>query len=1555
MTPPRRRNRRLTCRAPICIALALLTVAAGVRGQEPDSLDGGISVRQVFVPARHPEQWPRGDWQPVNRTEFRRKLGALSRQPATVQIERSHYTATLSGDALRDGTFHWEIRNRGSIPSFLGFEASSFNLHLESLKWVADDGAAPLPAIFGTEAHGRFGVIVDRREGRVSGSWSLPGRRVSPTLEFELRLPPADISTLDLTLPSDRTLESSVGDVLPARPAKAAGFHHWIVELGGNRTVRLTIRTRAAVNSARPLALTETAMTVAVRRDLARIQSEIQVKSLESSLSELLLELDPGLELLGVTYGDAGAVEWSRPETAGPVRVKLPESAMGTLPPVTVSCLARLTAEQNWTIPEIRVANAVETDYRIALRLPSPEEFADIRLNGYRQIDITTHPTDGETRLFRRLQPGGRVTIVRAAESDEYVCESLSLVRLVSERLHCETELRWTGRQGQVFTANCRIPEGWEVVNIRLPSDLEQETPFDWDLATSGAAAGLLTVHFREPLETSLTRRLIVISKRTVPFLQQELLLPVFAATEPVDTEAWVVVESSAQNRATFIDTSGLDTFEFNKIPREWDVERKWRDERYSSENPPVVLRVRDRAAAARVSFQKQEVPRTEESPQPATPIETIRATAPLKVERLDLEAALSYADGGFDRYVATYQLRGWKPEQTFRWRLNESAMVTNVLVDNMTVATQRNGADYVLAAPSAAMIAGAREDAIVEIQYRVPAESRHAVTRRELILPTVNDPKAEFQLTVALPERIQLRQQAEGVSFREFNESRQRRLALLGPLAGMIENLAGDERQVPEREQRRWTTSADGIPERIVLVLGESHQSGALCWTLTLATAILGCAFRQRVGAFAWLLLAGLALAGTLSVALAPLMWVEFPGSVVAGVVVATLIPRSLIAGGNAELPSQIVPQGSTQSFAQFGVMLLACSVLTRQDATSAQEAPPAAAGVSAPAAPGRPVTETVLVPLDEYGRPSGRDPVVYISAKLAEHLARVTLPEQLDRVPDYLLSGAAYDVEISDEQTVAVRARLEVVVLADRAEVDVRIPLSPVSLAGDEACRVNGQVRPTLNLPSGGGLLLSVPGAAAPVEPAAEASSPPLDTNRFAPVGTKHITHSVELSFYVPVEETDRSRTAGWGVPRLPASRLSLTASPRAAGPRVTIFTPTWERSVELSDRDPSATLACGASGSIGLQWPRHMNTATASPPVEATASLLADLDPRFIVLRYHVEYRIPSGSLSSLEWSVPAHATLESIQAPHLLGYALGPAADRVRHLTIEFSRPQKNSLTVTAAFIVPRQTDSDVIQVPVEPINQFDPNAERVRLASQQLALRSGSDYEFDGDAEGQSALLRPRTVDEFLATAHLPGPRPQQAFVIARAGGLPMTLRPRVQELSVAAAVTIHLQPDSAQAVWSAEIEPHPLPLFQYRLHLEPEWGVEKVSVQEDGVERVLRWSRSAASLAIFLHDHSTARQTITIEATRRLALPGEFDVPQLQIENATSKSRLWMLIEDTGIDAKGVDASGSPYPAETPPEERDPGALPKQRIVVPDSVNSLRIRAAPKLKTRDAQ
>jgi len=241
------------------------------------------SILRVDVPADRPDVWF-GDARSliaVPREEFEQLLKEAEPTPPgprPVQITSARYTATLAGQALRDGRGQLTVQRVGEDPVLLPL--GEFNVAVRDFSWTDRE------AIWGSDRTGQSWLKVDTPSGDLQWSWSAAGRLFAGELNFDLQFPAAAISMLDVRVPRDQAVRS-LPEARRLEEGSDAQWQVWRIQLGSDRRCRLAVMRAEPAAARSPTVLYDYELGAVVREQDLRFQSVFQVEVFDAPATEL--------------------------------------------------------------------------------------------------------------------------------------------------------------------------------------------------------------------------------------------------------------------------------------------------------------------------------------------------------------------------------------------------------------------------------------------------------------------------------------------------------------------------------------------------------------------------------------------------------------------------------------------------------------------------------------------------------------------------------------------------------------------------------------------------------------------------------------------------------------------------------------------------------------------------------------------------------------------------------------------------------------------------------------------------------------------------------------------------------------------------------------------------------------------------------------------------------------------------------------------------------------------------------------------------------------------
>ena len=513
---------------PACAAVLIvgwLVFTSGIASAAPpESLLS--QIQRVDVPADRPGDWPREVKQSVAvpREEFERLLKGAEigeRGPRRVRLTSAHYLATLVGQSLREGRATWAVQRVGTEPAL--HPLGDFSLALQDLAWF------DRPAVWGSDVAGHSWLLADVPVGELTATWSATGRSLPGEIDFDVTVPSAAVSVLDVKVPRDRIVRAT-----PAARRIEDGsdkdWQVWRVQLGSERRCRLAIATRGDARDRPPTILYDYELAAVVREEDVRFQTLFQLEVFDAPVSEVTFTVPASVEVYAVTYGADLPLAWSRSDKAeagGTLTVRLPGALQGRSRSIRIDGLAVHKPGQPTVSPQIDVKGGVFATGRQMLTIVAPIQLRSVRANGFRQQGAVTLAVEGEIFSFRQLLPNAQLVLDVQRPRASLAAQVTGLLETGEDSWTLTSELVWTSSSGGVFQTGCQFPPDWEITDVQFVSKQGGTKLAGWDVQPQPGGNTLLSVEFLEAIEPGRPHTVKVLARRRAVPTGQSFALPV--------------------------------------------------------------------------------------------------------------------------------------------------------------------------------------------------------------------------------------------------------------------------------------------------------------------------------------------------------------------------------------------------------------------------------------------------------------------------------------------------------------------------------------------------------------------------------------------------------------------------------------------------------------------------------------------------------------------------------------------------------------------------------------------------------------------------------------------------------------------------------------------------------------------------------------------------------------------------------------------------------------------------------------------------------------------
>ena len=516
--PPVMLDDRVTLRSVLNLirVTILVVIVSGISNAPIDAAPPSFAeskIQRIDVPADRPAAWSNEAKSliAIPRNEFEQLLSANEAEqpaPRPAQLTTAHYSATLTGQALRDGRARLTVQRVGSSPVLLPL--GQFNLAVRSFSWVDRE------AVWGTDESGFSWLLADQPKGEIQMNWSAAGRLLADELHFDLQLPAAAISTIDLRLPRDQVLRATP-EARRIDEGSDANWQTWRIHAGSERRCRVAITpTRPKVDQP-PSILFEHELGAIVREQDLRFQTVFQVEVFDTPVTELTFTVPASVDVYAVTYGQDVSLTWTRPnkaEATGTMQVRLPGPLLGRSRPIRIDGVAVQKPNSPMVSPQIAVKGGVFTGGRHTLTIVAPLQLRSFRPSGFRQQTPATLTPDGESYTFVQMLPDAQLVLDVGRPQASLAAQAHCLFEMSESTWTLVADLTWTASSGGVFQTECQFPSDWEITDVRLPTELGTARLAGWDLAVQSGGQSLLTIEFLEALAPTVPRTIRVLARR---------------------------------------------------------------------------------------------------------------------------------------------------------------------------------------------------------------------------------------------------------------------------------------------------------------------------------------------------------------------------------------------------------------------------------------------------------------------------------------------------------------------------------------------------------------------------------------------------------------------------------------------------------------------------------------------------------------------------------------------------------------------------------------------------------------------------------------------------------------------------------------------------------------------------------------------------------------------------------------------------------------------------------------------------------------------------------
>ncbi|MFN0199675.1 MAG: hypothetical protein ACKVT0_23215, partial [Planctomycetaceae bacterium] len=490
-----------------------------------------INLREVLVPADDFEKWPVGDWQPISRRDFLsdwKLLQPMPMRPQSLWIGKAEYSAVLVDHQLQFGRGSWSINSREMSPTLL--HLSPIELPLSNLKLNGQ------PAVWGNAPGGAAMLLVYEKSSTAEFEWSLKGDRRRHSVVFNIKLPSATASILQLNLPNHMPLETSRGVVTGPVAAIEDGWSRWTIDLGQETACQLTVREQSPEGTQKPAWLIQQETSYVVRQEGVQIQADLNVVLEGDPVQRFQIPIPQGVEVYTVAYGNDSRIPWTVSQDAKTkqslVTLELPDPIRGAFRPIRLNCFAETRVDQDWSLPLFRTPGVL-VQGNMRLTIESPLQLKRVHTSGCRIVNASSGNTTGATYQLVQGESDADVNIRVAFPSVDVTGKMMNHLQYDSPGWTWIAELSLNSQSGAAYQIRSLLPLRWDVIEVQLSeASAQQGQILKWVVEPADEEHQRLILDVARAIDPEHSLAVTIRSRQTPGIVEEKLHLP---ALQPVN------------------------------------------------------------------------------------------------------------------------------------------------------------------------------------------------------------------------------------------------------------------------------------------------------------------------------------------------------------------------------------------------------------------------------------------------------------------------------------------------------------------------------------------------------------------------------------------------------------------------------------------------------------------------------------------------------------------------------------------------------------------------------------------------------------------------------------------------------------------------------------------------------------------------------------------------------------------------------------------------------------------------------------------------------------
>jgi len=318
-------------------------------------------------------------------------------------------------------------------------------------------------------------------------------------------------------------------------------------------------------------------------------------------------------------------------------------------------------------------------------------------------------------------------------------------------------------------------------------------------------------------------------------------------------------------------------------------------------------------------------------------------------------------------------------------------------------------------------------------------------------------------------------------------------------------------------------------------------------------------------------------------------------------------------------------------------------------------------------------------------------------------------------------------------------------------------------------------------------------------------------------------------------------------------------------------------------------------GRATQLEASW--FLRPSQARAEVEASVVRFVTVQPTRLEYRYRIACRVAQGSVEKFACRVPRGAVVRSVGEGLPFELTTPDAPSEPSRLLILLPEPRTKDFTLDFSLLLPMAASNGETRVPlVEPFVDSRNAGDVFKTVLSEVGLSTASEFRLTPVSHESDRLASLAADSPLKKEASAAGLRdPELAYRIASATELVVRLTPLAPLRKIVQTQQGTIGRQRLDWKLTAEIRTENAPAFGHRLTVDPRLKIESISVQEDGAERLVRWSRDGSLVNLFLRDRTTATQDVVLVGSMPLVMSTETALPVVRVEEGeVTQSRLML-------------------------------------------------------------